>query len=179
MLFSFPTSPPLPLPPPPPNFPTPLIALPLKVCVYFTFLFLSFWFPLNLASMFASGCLSQTAVKHCDNAFRFHPCLFYDPLISFSFLPVSFPQGLAHLTLKSQGMGPFPFSFFISPLFSYLTLASTTHWLKKRSLPLSRCFPWPFHSLLSVCSSCPSSHLCPVHWPSPRSSSSDGHSSNR
>ncbi len=84
-----------------------------KVCVYFTFLlfFPPPWFPLNLASVFASGCLSQIAVKRCDNAFRFRPCLFYDPLISFFPFSCFFLQGLAHLTLKSQGMGPLPFPF--------------------------------------------------------------------
>lgn len=69
--------------------------------------------------MSASGCLSQTAAKRCDNTFVFSPCVFYDPLFSlFSLFFCSFPQGLAHLMLKSQGMGPCPllFSFFFPSL---------------------------------------------------------------
>lgn len=54
----------------------------------------------------APGCLSQTAVQRCDNAF-FSSRAFYDLLFSSSFCSffLFFPfQGLAHLTLNDQGM---------------------------------------------------------------------------
>ncbi len=143
-----------------------------EVCVYFTFLlfFPPPWFPLNLASVFASGCLSQIAVKRCDNAFRFRPCLFYDPLISFFPFSCFFLQGLAHLTLKSQGMGPLPFPFlflFDSP-FMYLTLASTTHLIYLIFLPFLCPAGFCALSFSAICvfSMCVSSPLsCPLAQP--------------
>lgn len=57
----------------------------------------------TLTSVPSPGCLSQTAVQHCDNAFVF-PNLFMNFLFSYPFF-CSFPQGLAHLMLNRQGMG--------------------------------------------------------------------------
>lgn len=153
--------------------------------------------------MSASGCLSQTAAKRCDNTFVFSPCVFYDPLFSlFSLFFCSFPQGLAHLMLKSQGMGPCPllFSFFFPSLsLCFLNSFPSIFQKKKLTFLLFALFstptpvpPLPFlsrpypagsvssHSLLcvSVCPSC-APHPCPVHWPSPRTCSTEGHCSCR
>ena len=64
----------------------------------------------TLTSKSAPGCLSQTAVQRCDNAF-FLPVPFMTFFSSsfcsfFLFFPF---QGLAHLTLNDQGMGSFLF----------------------------------------------------------------------
>lgn len=85
--------------------------LPWDVCLFLV------WFPLyiliwTLTSVPSPGCLSQTAVQRCDNAF-FLPVPFMTFFSSsfcsfFLFFPF---QGLAHLTLNDQGMGSFLFYF--------------------------------------------------------------------
>ncbi len=76
----------------PPFFPSPLVSFKfgIRVCL----------------RMSVTNC-SQTLWQ----CFSFPPVPFYDPLISFFPFSCFFLQGLAHLTLKSQGMGPLPFPF--------------------------------------------------------------------
>ena len=87
--------------------------LPWDVCLFLV------WFPLyisvwTLTSVPTPGCLSQTAVQHCDNAFVL-PNLFMNFLFSYPFF-CSFPQGLAHLMLNRQGMGSIGLLFLPSHL---------------------------------------------------------------
>lgn len=79
----------------------PLSSLEMFVCLSLIF---PLYFSLNFdIRTYPQGCLSQTAVQHCDNAFVL-PNLFMNFLFSYPFF-CSFPQGLAHLMLNRQGMG--------------------------------------------------------------------------
>lgn len=135
------------------------------------FVSLSLIFPLYFSLNFdirtyPKGCLSQTAVQHCDNAFVL-PNLFMNFLFSYPFF-CSFPQGLAHLMLNRQGMG------------SIVLLFPPSHLNTQRSFSLLCCtnissplFIFYIYCLFILCflscyshyslNICPS-NPCPDHW---------------
>lgn len=162
--------------------------------------FFRFWFGIHVRLRMSVTNCSQTLWQY----FCFFPVRFLWPSF-FPFLPffLFFPSRSGASDAKEPRYGPLSpslfFFFFLLCLFAFLTHSPPFSKKKKINLfafclvlPPTPVPPLPFlsrpypagsvssHSLLcvSVCPSC-APHPCPVHWPSPRTCSTEGHCSCR